>query len=100
MCVWTHTHYYDKQWRFFGCRDYHAITGSLDKFDEQQFVWGEYCERFQQYFLTNKINNTNTKMAVLLSSVGAETSSTLCLLCVPKMPNNFSTEQFLANCKH
>ena len=63
------------------------LFGHIGEFDESdKSAWGEWCDRLEQYFLANKLEDNTVKRAVFLSSVGPATYSTLSSLCSPKKP--------------
>ncbi|MPC36348.1 hypothetical protein E2C01_029804 [Portunus trituberculatus] len=67
--------------------------GEFDEFDKS--AWEEWCDRLEQYFLTNKVEDDAVKRAVFLSSVRAATYSTLSSLCSPKKPKELPFAELL-----
>ena len=63
-----------------------AAHGRLSKFDPQKEDWTLYSERLQAYFAANKIEDRDTKKAILLSVVGAETYQLMQSLIAPEKP--------------
>ncbi|XP_045124043.1 uncharacterized protein K02A2.6-like isoform X1 [Portunus trituberculatus] len=70
--------------------------GHLGEFSEaNRAAWGEYCERLEQYFLANKIEDADVQRAVFLSSVGEATYGTLRSLCSPRKPKDIVLQELL-----
>lgn len=63
--------------------------GTLGESDESdRWLWGEYCERLEKYYLANKIEDKGTKKAAC---------STLRSLCVPRKPKDLPIATLLKN---
>ncbi|MPC48615.1 hypothetical protein E2C01_042395 [Portunus trituberculatus] len=72
------------------------LFGHIGEFDESdKSAWEEWCDRMEQYFLANKLEDSTVKRAIFLSSVGAATYSTLASLCSPKKPKELSFTELL-----
>ena len=52
--------------------------------------WENYCERFEQYYLANNIDNEDRKRAILLASCGENTYTLMKNLCSPQKPSEKS----------
>ena len=66
-------------------------VGEFNKSDKS--AWLECCEKLEQYFLANKIEDHAVKRAVFLFTVEMGTYSTLCFLCSPKKPKVLSISE-------
>ena len=49
------------------------MHGSTGKFDRTQEDWVSYCERLEQYFVSNDVKNADKQRAILISVCGAST---------------------------
>ena len=52
--------------------------------------WENYCERLEQYYLANNIDNEDRKRAILLASCGENTYTLMKNLCSPQKPSEKS----------
>ena len=57
--------------------------------------WQAYCERLEQYFLTNDIKNTSKQRAILLSACGPTTYQLIRNLAAPGKPTEHSFDEIV-----
>lgn len=72
-----------------------AVFGSISEFIPGE-DWEEYCERLEQYFIANGIEDTDhieRQRAVFLSVIGGRTYTLLKTLIAPAKPTNKSLEE-------
>ena len=55
--------------------------GKIEAFDEANEEWGTYCERVEQYFLANEIEE-DKQVPAILSLMGSKTYGLLRSLCM------------------
>ena len=60
--------------------------GKIEAFDEANEEWGTYCERVEQYFLANEIED-DKQVPAILSLMGSKTYGLLRSLCSPAKPS-------------
>ena len=75
--------------------------GNIGEFDQALENWEAYIERMEQYFVANKVTSDAKKKAILLSTCGPLTYSTISSLAVPDKPMalDYSSLQMLTK-KH
>ena len=71
-----------------------AYLGRIDEFDVKE-SWESYMERVAQFFAANSVSEDKKKVAILLSSIGAEAYQELKDMAAPIKP---SERTFLADC--
>ena len=62
--------------------------GSLGPYSSGKETWIAYCERLEQYFAANDIDDAGKQRAVLLSECGSETYQLIRSLVAPEKPKN------------
>ena len=67
-----------------------AAHGTIGEFDRGQEDWSAYCERLEQYFVANDVQDLSKQRAVLLSMCGAATYQLIRNLVAPKKPTEKS----------
>ena len=50
-----------------------AGHGNIEEFDHSVHDWTEYCERLEQYFLADDVQDASKQRAILLSVSGSAT---------------------------
>ena len=60
--------------------------GNIGEFDQALEKWEAYIEQMEQYFVANDIISDTKKKAILLSTCGPSTYSTIRSLAVPNSP--------------
>jgi hypothetical protein len=60
--------------------------GKIEAFDAANKEWGTYCERVEQYFLANEIED-DKQVPAILSLMGSKTYGLLRSLCSPAKPS-------------
>ena len=63
-----------------------ATHGHIETFDRSMDDWTAYCERLEQYFAANDVEDADKKHAILLSYCGAPTYRLICNLVAPSKP--------------
>ena len=72
-----------------------SLVGSTLPFNSQEQSWEEYCEVQQHFFDANKIEEPERKRAILLSSVGSQTYSSIRNLLSPAKPGDKSYDDLV-----
>ena len=65
--------------------------GNIGEFDATIENWDAYLERMEQYFVANEVTSDAKKKAILLSTCGASTYSTIRSLAAPTKPTDLGT---------
>ena len=73
-----------------------TILGKIDEFVPAAGDWTQYIERMNQFFIADKICEEPRKKAILLSSGGVETYSTLRNLVAPAKPSDKSYNKLVS----
>ena len=60
--------------------------GNIGEFDQALKNWEAYIERMEQYFVANEVTSNAKKKAILLSTCGPLTYSTIRSLAAPNKP--------------
>lgn len=69
-----------------------ATHGHIAEFDCGAEDWKSYCERLEQYFLVNNVQDAGKQHAILLSVYGATTCQLIWDLVAPDKPADKSFE--------
>ena len=64
-----------------------ATHGNIGEFDRGAEDWAAYCERLEQYFLANDVEDADKQRAILLSVCGAGTYQLIRNLAAPDKPS-------------
>ena len=64
-----------------------ATHGNIGEFDRGAEDWAAYCERLEQYFLANDVEDADKQRAILLSVCGAGTYQLIRNLVAPDKPS-------------
>ena len=67
--------------------------GNIGEFDQALENWKAYIERVEQYFVANEVTSDTKKKAILLSTCGPSTYSTIRSLAAP---NNLTDLEYSA----
>ena len=67
-----------------------ATHGNIEAFDRSMDDWTAYCERLEQYFTANDVEDADKKRAILLSYCGAPTYRLIRNLVAPAKPTTKS----------
>lgn len=70
-----------------------ATVGKFGEFDIKEDDFQIYCERLEQFFISNKIVDEKVKVANLLSQIGINSYTLLRNLCYPNLPKDKSFEE-------
>ena len=62
--------------------------GNIGEFDQAVETWDSYIERMEQYFVANEVTTATKKKAILLSTCGPSTYSTIRSLATPDKPTD------------
>ena len=73
--------------------------GNLGEFDATVENWDAYLERMEQYFVANEVTSDAKKKAILLSTCGASTYSTIRSLAAPTKPTDLEYSALLESTK-
>ena len=73
-----------------------TTLGKIDEFVPAAGDWTQYIERMNQFFIADKICEEPRKKAILLSSGGAETYSSLRNLVAPAKPSDKSYNKLVS----
>ena len=60
--------------------------GKVEEFNEDKEGWESYTERLELYFAANEITEADTRRAILLTVVGAQTYKLFRNLVYPRKP--------------
>ena len=77
-----------------------AAHGKLEPFHARQDDWESYEERFQQYFVVNKVEDARKQSAILLSVCGQCTYKVIRNLVAPKKPGECEHKVILEHLRH
>ena len=69
-----------------------SYLGALGAYDESE-TWTNYSERFEQFCVTNEIDDPKRKVAVFLSTIGAEAYALVKNLAAPAAPTTKTLEE-------
>lgn len=76
------------------------VVGILNEFNPEVNSWLIHQKRVQQYFIANKITDSETKRAILLNGLHEEAYKLLCNLTVPKDPEDCTYETLVTTLKN
>ncbi len=71
-----------------------GYIGKIDAFDNATEDWTLYCERIEQYFKANDIDDEK-RVSVLLSAIGGKAYALLRSLTAPTKPANISFDNIV-----
>ena len=72
-----------------------AAHGNIEEFDRSVQDWTEYCERLEQYFLANDVQDATKQRAILLSVSSSATYWLIRNLVAPAKPTDKSFDDIV-----
>ena len=72
-----------------------GIVGKIDEFNSDKDGWESYSERLGLYFVANEITEADTKRAILLTVVGADTYKLFRNLVYPQKPSQKTYDELI-----